>query len=160
MPPGRLLLEVVAGNALGSEIEVEDEFLIGRQAPGAGTLADDIEISRNHARISCDPDGGFAIEDLGSTNGTFVNGKQIAEPQRLAEGDRVEVGGTVLVVHTPTEAPAQATAARPVPAPAAIPPLSLRIEIDLAGRAAVLALDDASDAVRLEYADGGWRIAP
>ena len=160
MSSGRLLLEVVAGNAVGSEIEVEDDFLIGREAPGAGTLADDLEISRNHARISCPPEGGFVIEDLASTNGTFVNGVRIAGPQPLSEGDRVEVGGTALVVHLPPEpVRAQATAARAVPAPAGIPPLSLRIEIDLAGREATLALDGGSDAVRLEYADGGWRIA-
>jgi pSer/pThr/pTyr-binding forkhead associated (FHA) protein len=164
MSSGRLLLEVVAGNALGSEIEVEDDFLIGRHAPGAGTLADDVEISRHHARISRAPEGEFTIEDLDSTNGTFVNGVRIAAPQPLAEGDRVEVGGTTLVVHTPAEpGPGrEATAARAVPggpAPAGIPALSLRIEIDLAGREATLALDDSSDAVRLEYADGGWRIA-
>jgi pSer/pThr/pTyr-binding forkhead associated (FHA) protein len=145
MSPGRLLLEVVAGNALGSQIEVENDFLIGRHAPGAGTLAEDYEISRRHARISRAPEGHFLIEDLASTNGTFVNGARIDAPQRLAEGDRVEVGGTTLVVHPPPE---------PVPA------LSLRIDIDLAGREATLALDDGSDAVRLEYAEGGWRIAP
>src|SRR5256885_8701127 len=44
-------------------------------------------------------------------------------------GDRVEVGGTTLVVHAPAKAP-QATAARPIQAP--IPPLSLRIDVDLA----------------------------
>ena len=161
MSPERLLLEVVAGNALGSQIEVENDLLIGREARGVGALAEDNEISRRHARISRTPEGEFVIEDLASTNGTFVNGARIAEPRRLAEGDRVEVGGTALVAHTPAEqARAQATAARPVPAPAGIPPLSLRIDIDLAGREATLALDDGSDAVRLEYADGGWRIAP
>ena len=46
-----LRLKVTAGNALGNEIEVGDEFLIGRHAPGAGKLGDDIEISRRHARI-------------------------------------------------------------------------------------------------------------
>lgn len=157
MPPGRLLLEVVAGNALGSQIEVEDEFLIGREAEGDGKLADDIEISRHHARITRAPDGDYVIEDLGSTNGTFVNGTQIAAVHRLADGDRIEVGGTTLAVHAPLRAPQQ-TAAREAP-PAPIPPLSLRIDIDLAGRQATLALDDSSDGVRLEYADGGWRIA-
>lgn len=160
MSPGRLLLDVVAGNALGSQIEVENDFMIGRDEPGTGRLADDYEISRQHARISREPEGGFMIEDLASTNGTFVNGARIAAPQRLAEGDRVEVGGTTFVVHAPTEAlPAGATAARAVPGPAGIPAMSLRIDIDLAGRVATLALDDDSDAVRLEYADGGWRFA-
>ena len=107
------------------------------------------------------------IEDLSSTNGTFVNGTQIAGPQRLAEGDRVEVGGTALVVHAPAKpVPApQSTAAgrsrraRPRAAAAGIPSLSLRIDIDLAAREATLALDDGSDEIRLEYVDGGWRIA-
>ena len=160
MSPGRLLLEVVVGNAVGSQIEVEDEFLIGREAPDAGKLADDHEISRRHARITRTPEGAFVIEDLASTNGTFVNGARIKASQRLTEGDRIELGGTTLVVHAPVEtAPApQSTAVRALPA--GIPALSLRIDIDFAGREATLALDDGSDTVRLEYADGGWRIAP
>ena len=93
MSPGRLLLEVVVGNAVGSQIEVEDEFLIGREAPDAGKLADDHEISRRHARITRTPEGAFVIEDLASTNGTFVNGARIKASQRLTEGDRIELGG-------------------------------------------------------------------
>jgi hypothetical protein len=169
MSPGSLMLDVVAGNALGSQIEVDSDLLIGRHAPGAGTLADDDEISRHHARISRGPEGDYMIEDLASTNGTFVNGARIAAPHRLADGDRVEVGATTLVVHAPAEPASarEATAARAVPAdpaeqagpaPAGIPPLSLRIDIDLGAREATLALDDGSDAVRLTYADGGWRI--
>jgi pSer/pThr/pTyr-binding forkhead associated (FHA) protein len=162
MSPGTLVLEVVAGNAPGTEIEVEEELLIGRQATGAGTLGEDVEISRRHAQISRDADGAFVIEDLGSTNGTFVNGERIEAPTRLGDGDRIEVGATTLTVVLPTaESPLaiQPTAERALPgAPAAVPPLSLRIEVDMAGRVAVLALDDDSDSVRLEYADGGWRI--
>jgi pSer/pThr/pTyr-binding forkhead associated (FHA) protein len=77
---------------------IDDELLIGRHADGAGRLADDDEISRSHARISLDRSGFCAIEDLGSTNGTFVNGLRIAGPQTLSVGDTVEVGGTTLVV--------------------------------------------------------------
>jgi hypothetical protein len=164
MPPGTLVLEVVAGNAPGTQIEVDDELLIGRQASDAGKLGDDAEISRQHARISRGPDGEFVVEDLGSTNGTFVNGKRIDAPRRLADGDRLEVGATTLTVALPSaQAPATTvtTAEREMPPPAAgIPPLSLRIDVDLAGRVALLALDDGSDAVRLEYADGAWRISP
>jgi pSer/pThr/pTyr-binding forkhead associated (FHA) protein len=91
-------LEVVAGRAIGMSILLDDELLIGRHADGAGRLADDEEISRSHARISLDRSGFCAIEDLGSTNGTFVNGLRIAGPQTLSVGDTVEVGGTTLVV--------------------------------------------------------------
>jgi pSer/pThr/pTyr-binding forkhead associated (FHA) protein len=90
--------EVVAGRAIGMSILLDDELLIGRHADGAGRLADDDEISRSHARISLDRSGYCAIEDLGSTNGTFVNGLRIAGPQTLAVGDTIEVGGTTLVV--------------------------------------------------------------
>jgi len=90
--------EVVAGRAIGMSILLDDELLIGRHADGAGRLADDEEISRSHARISLDRSGFCAIEDLGSTNGTFVNGLRITGPQTLSVGDTIELGGTTLVV--------------------------------------------------------------
>ena len=90
--------EVVAGRAIGMSILLDDELLIGRHAEGAGRLADDEEISRSHARISLDRSGFCAIEDLGSTNGSFVNGLRISGPQTLSVGDTIELGGTTLVV--------------------------------------------------------------
>ncbi|HET6866510.1 MAG TPA: FHA domain-containing protein [Solirubrobacteraceae bacterium] len=98
MSPAMARFEVVAGRAIGMSILIDDELLIGRHADGAGRLADDDEISRSHARISLDRSGFCAIEDLGSTNGTFVNGLRIAGPQTLSVGDTIEVGGTTLVV--------------------------------------------------------------
>jgi pSer/pThr/pTyr-binding forkhead associated (FHA) protein len=98
MGPAIARFEVVAGRAIGMSILLDDELLIGRHADGAGRLADDDEISRSHARISLDRSGFCAIEDLGSTNGTFVNGLRIAGPQTLSVGDTIEVGGTTLVV--------------------------------------------------------------
>jgi pSer/pThr/pTyr-binding forkhead associated (FHA) protein len=97
--PG-LHLEVIAGNAAGFMILVEDELVIGRHAEGAGKLSDDSEISRQHARISREESGDYAIEDLGSSNGTFVNGLKIPSPRLLALGDSVELGATTLVVRS------------------------------------------------------------
>ncbi len=91
-------LEVVAGKALGMTILVEDELVIGRHAEGPGRLADDEEISRSHARLVYDARGVCAIEDLGSTNGTFLNGLRISVPRTLAEGDTIEIGATTLVL--------------------------------------------------------------
>src|SRR5947209_12553378 len=103
-------LEVVAGKAVGMSILVDDELLIGRHADGAGRLAEDEEISRSHARLSLDGSGFCAIEDLGSTNGTYVNGLRIKGPQTLSEGDTVEVGGTTLVVRDlPARSPSSVT---------------------------------------------------
>jgi predicted component of type VI protein secretion system len=116
MTPPTVRLEVVAGRAIGLWILIDDELLIGRHADGAGRLADDEEISRSHARISLDRSHFCAIEDLGSTNGTFVNGLRIARPQTLSVGDTVEVGGTTLVVR---ELPVPEASERPLKA---VPP--------------------------------------
>jgi hypothetical protein len=79
-------------------ILVEDELLIGRNAEGAGKLAEDEEISRSHARVSLSPGGLCSVEDLGSTNGTFVNGLRITGPTTVSEGDTIELGETTLAV--------------------------------------------------------------
>jgi len=98
MSRGHLRLEVISGIALGDTILVEDELVIGRHATGDGRLAEDEEISRQHARISREATGDYAIEDLGSSNGTFVNGLRIASPRLLELGDSIETGATTLVV--------------------------------------------------------------
>ncbi len=163
--PGKLRLKVTEGNATGREIQVENEFLIGRQAPGDGKLNDDIEISRQHARISR-TDSGFVVEDLGSTNGTLVNGRRISAPEPLYPGDKLQLGDTTLVVQVSTEgmpasaapdATAETTGERPRPqAPAR---LSLRLEVDLEGGEALLELEGA-EPVRLVHEDGRWQMPP
>src|SRR5690349_11879820 len=87
-------LEVVAGNAAGTWLDVGDELLIGRHADGVGGLGGDEQLSRYHARLSVSSGGGCAIEDLGSTNGTLVNGSRITETRPLSVGDTIELGGT------------------------------------------------------------------
>jgi pSer/pThr/pTyr-binding forkhead associated (FHA) protein len=95
---GHLLLEVISGKAAGTTITVSDELVIGRHADGAGRLSDDEEISRQHARVSREVTGDYAIEDLGSSNGTFVNGLRIQSARLLSVGDSIETGATTLVV--------------------------------------------------------------
>jgi predicted component of type VI protein secretion system len=122
-------IEVVAGNAAGTWLDVTGELLIGRHADGPGRLGNDEEISRYHARVSLDAGELCAVEDLGSTNGTFVNGLRISVPQTLKQGDRIELGGSTLVVRelpapaaaapsgdSPAEAEGHATAERVAPA--------------------------------------------
>jgi pSer/pThr/pTyr-binding forkhead associated (FHA) protein len=114
-----LRLEVISGNATGDTIVVEDELVIGRHAEGPGRLSEDEEISRRHARISREAGGDYAIEDLGSSNGTFVNGLRIQSPRLLALDDTIEVGGTTLVVRGIVQpepvAPAPVASGGPVP---------------------------------------------
>jgi pSer/pThr/pTyr-binding forkhead associated (FHA) protein len=87
-------LVAIAGPYAGSAFPAVAGAYIGRD-PNAGIpLAADTKASRNHARLVADA-GGFAIEDNGSTNGTFVNGRRITR-QALVTGDVVVVGGTQL----------------------------------------------------------------
>src|SRR3954467_12555658 len=91
-------LKITGGNAVGQSIPMEQELVIGRSTPGLGSLGGDSEISRGHARVFHDPSGRLTIEDLGSTNGTFVNGNRISGQQSLNPGDQVRVGQTSLTV--------------------------------------------------------------
>lgn len=98
-------LEVVSGRQPGRRFELGDgAFEIGREAGKDGRLGDDPQLSRRHARISVEAGGRLAVQDLGSTNGTFVNGDQISESTLLRAGDTVAVGDTTLRVVTASSA--------------------------------------------------------
>jgi predicted component of type VI protein secretion system len=114
-------LKVIAGNATGSSIGLENELVIGRSTPGLGSLGGDSEISRVHARIYNDPQGQLMVEDLGSTNGTFVNGNRISGAQALRGGDQVRVGQTTMTVEGGAGEGAT-TVGQVVPAPVPLPP--------------------------------------
>jgi predicted component of type VI protein secretion system len=89
-------LTVVNGPNPGQEYELEsDEITIGRSGNNVIVLPLP-EISRRHARILRDGEA-FYIEDLGSTNGTFVNHKRLQAPVRLNVGDEVQVGDTLVM---------------------------------------------------------------
>lgn len=72
-----------------------DEFVLGRD-PSSQLVVEDVEISRRHARLLAQS-GGYAIEDLGSTNGTFVNGKRIRTVVPLEPGATIRLGENVLL---------------------------------------------------------------
>ena len=71
-------------------------FAIGR-APDNDVVLDDRRVSRRHAEIRLRL-GRHALYDLGSTNGTFVNGKRVSEVA-LSEGDRITLGAAALIYH-------------------------------------------------------------
>ena len=93
--------------------------MLGRAVSGDGRLTDDNELSRRHARISRGDTGVLAIEDLGSANGTFVNGQRITSRVVLTPGDSVRVGSTTIDV---TDAASAALAASPPAAAPVAPP--------------------------------------
>src|SRR4051794_40568281 len=83
-PAGHPRLEGVAamGYEPGTEFPVDGGIVLGR-APGADVRVDDPFASSNHARVF--PRGGYVfIEDVGSTNGTYLNGRQLKRPQQLS----------------------------------------------------------------------------
>ncbi|GAC1532355.1 MAG: hypothetical protein NVS3B12_09980 [Acidimicrobiales bacterium] len=83
-------------NAKGQIFEVGEEVTVGR-SPGCGLSLPDSTVSQLHARLF-HRDGRVYIEDLGSTNGTWVNRGRVSGPVPLRRGDRLQVGATVLEV--------------------------------------------------------------
>jgi DNA-binding winged helix-turn-helix (wHTH) protein len=71
------------------------EHLIGRDHDSAVWI-DDASVSRRHARISVD-DSGATVEDLGSKNGTFLRGRRIGKPSRLADKDAIKIGPASMI---------------------------------------------------------------
>jgi FHA domain len=92
----RLILVEPAAEA-GATFAVDDEVTLGRGGGCNIPLAFDTFVSQVHAR-AFDRDGTLWVEDLGSRNGTFVDGEQVHEPTKVAKGARVQVGETVLEV--------------------------------------------------------------
>ncbi len=90
-------LRFISGKYQGGEfpLKEEREIIIGRSSELDMVLVEDM-VSRQHARISTNT-AGVRIEDLGSTNGTFVNGEKIKEAS-LTEGDRVLIGTSIIKV--------------------------------------------------------------
>ena len=68
-------------------------------------VINDPEVSRHHLRMTRGA-GGFTIEDLGSTNGTFVNGQRLTGPRALRPGDMVGLGETVTLAYESASVPA------------------------------------------------------
>ena len=93
---GTFRLRVVGGGRGGTEIPFDGDFIVGRVEQGVGNLEDDPELSRRHARFYFAENGAALVEDLGSSNGTFVNDRRITGPRLLHPGDRVRVGTTTI----------------------------------------------------------------
>ena len=91
-------LKVIAGPYKGRifNFTQHDSFLIGRTPEAHLCLPDDRFFSRNHCLLEINPPHSF-LRDLGSTNGTFVNGQRVREAY-LKNGDRIQGGETILVV--------------------------------------------------------------
>ncbi len=88
-------ITVLTGILLGRRYRLAGVLTIGR-SPEADILVEDPEVSRHHARVGRDGDGSFFAEDLGSRNGTLLNGARISRAP-LDFGDKLTVGSTSMV---------------------------------------------------------------
>ena len=78
----------------GRTYPLADELTVGRAA-GCQITVDDTYASQLHARVFS-REGQLFVEDLGSTNGTFLNKQKVQGPQVMRRGDRLQVGNTVM----------------------------------------------------------------
>ena len=93
-PTGPTNLVVYADGAKPRTVKLTASMIIGR-SPECELLVEDTYASQEHARIF-GKNGSWYVEDLGSTNGTYVNDQKLAAPAMIQPGDRVRVGTTVL----------------------------------------------------------------
>ena len=91
---GRLVVERGGGLSAGREFGVGPGLVIGR-APGCEIRIEDSYASSRHARLY-DRDGQVYVEDMNSTNGTYVSGARVTAQQRLRSGDVIRIGDTEL----------------------------------------------------------------
>ncbi len=129
-------LEIVEGPDSGRRLPLDRALEIGREGGTDVVLADEL-VSRRHARVVPEDDGAL-VEDLGSLNGSFVNGNEIHAPTRLGPGDHLLVGVTLFELRTARQIAVRPTAVRPKPpglaaparSPDYIPPEVVRGELD------------------------------
>lgn len=103
-------LRVISGPRAGEQIEVDHPIVFGRFE--TDVVIDDPELSRRHLEIRPDGDG-LIVEDLGSTNGTFVDEHPISAPTSVGHGAEVKFGTTVLEVQIVADVGATRLSAAP-----------------------------------------------
>jgi PAS domain S-box-containing protein len=102
MSPGDLpTLTVVRGWGAGTRFPIAGPGTLGRDASCSVVLGS-MAVSRKHARLVADGDA-YLVEDLGSTQGTLLNGEALGEPTRLKPGDLIQVGDCVLAYSGPRQ---------------------------------------------------------
>jgi Inner membrane component of T3SS, cytoplasmic domain len=109
------VLEIVEGPEAGRMIPLTGPIEIGRDESSSVALQQDELLSRRHVRITPEDDGA-RVEDLGSRNGTFVDGDEIHSPAHLGLEGQLLVGVTLLQLRTAETVESGGTAMRPIPA--------------------------------------------
>ncbi len=132
--PTTFQLVMRAGPTPGKTFLLEGaEIILGRD-PTCTISINDAQVSRRHARLTLSS-GGYILQDLGSTNGTFVNGQRVTGEHPLTVGELIALGENVVLVYeggfdpnatmvaTPSHKAKAVAAAAPPPAPAVAGPI-------------------------------------
>jgi FHA domain len=108
------MLLVVEGHQLGRRILVDQpELIVGRDEE-CDLVIPERQVSRQHARIAVEGDR-YILTDLGSKNGTFVNGQPVAEPYPLQDGDEVQIAFCCKLAFVGADATAPVILKEPLP---------------------------------------------
>jgi pSer/pThr/pTyr-binding forkhead associated (FHA) protein len=99
LPSGSALLVVKRGPNAGSRFLLDQPVTSAGRHPDSDILLDDVTVSRRHAEFRLDKDGSWAVADVGSLNGTYVN-RQPVDSTVLANNDQVQIGKFRLVFLT------------------------------------------------------------
>ena len=94
--PSTQVVIVKSETQAGMDIVVKDAVVLGR-SPETDIVLEDPYASEFHMRLVRQDDG-IVLHDLGSTNGTYVNGRRVAAPIALSKGDAIQVGKTIMEV--------------------------------------------------------------
>jgi len=98
VPPGQVSLVVLTGEDAGAEHFVRGlKCVLGRDSEKVDITVKSKGVSRRHAALSWEKNR-IILEDLGSTNGTFLNDERISDPVEVHHGDRIKLGDLVLQV--------------------------------------------------------------
>lgn len=94
------LLKVVSGPNVGAEYGLDKgkSYLIGKDPNIADIIFNDLSVSKQHAHIEIDEEGTVAISDLGSKNGTFINGKKITQREAISPKDVISLGTSSFLI--------------------------------------------------------------
>lgn len=89
-------LVVTQGSLAGTSVPLGDQPISIGRAPDSTIVLDDDYVSHRHARIAPDAQGRWIVDDLGSTNGTYLDRQRITGPTAIANGVPIRIGKTVV----------------------------------------------------------------
>ena len=95
--PGKMVTLEVEGAQKPIQVEVKKSIMVGR-SDICDVYLDDVQMSRQHF-VLYEEGNGYAIEDLQTTNGTYLNGKKIIGKEILKKGDQVQAGKMKITIY-------------------------------------------------------------